>query len=70
MCVPSNYDYLVSWLNYRSIPLTTGLYTVAIHAGGSTCSVATFSSLLSTVIVDVFEIESVDMTREVSALIC
>jgi len=56
---------LVRRLDNRSISLTTRLYSVAINARGSCSREPSLTSLLSAIVVDIFDVERVDMAWEI-----
>lgn len=49
-----------------AVSMATSLYTVAVHSGSACISEAAVSRLLSTVVVDVFKIERVDVARDIA----
>jgi hypothetical protein len=57
---------LVGWLSNRTISIASALYTLAVDTWGTTCSGATFPGLFAAIEVDVFEVEGVDVTGNVS----
>lgn len=58
-------EYLVDRLNDSAVTLSTALNAFAVDTWCPSSSVASLSCLFSAIVVDVFEIESVDMARDV-----
>lgn len=56
----------LNWLRYRTISAATSLNAITIDTGCSAGGKSAFSSLFSAVIVDVFDVEGMYMTRYVS----
>jgi len=57
---------LVGWLNNSPISLTTGLYSLTVNTWRTSCSKAALACLFLAIVVDVFEVESVDVAWDVS----
>jgi hypothetical protein len=55
-------------LGDRTVSISTGLHSVAVDARGSSGGKATLSRLLSSIVVHVFEIEGVDVARNVASI--
>lgn len=57
---------LVDWLDDRTISVASTLHAFAVDTGGTSCGEATFAGLFAAIEVDVFEVEGVDVTGNVS----
>ena len=53
-------------MSNRSIALSSSLHIIGVNAWCRSCRKATLAGLLSAVVVDVLQVESVDMTRNVA----
>jgi len=59
----------VGRLNDRSISLTTRLYSLTVNTWCTSGSESALTCLLLAIVVDVFEVESVDVAWDVSAIL-
>lgn len=57
-------------LGNRTISVSTGLHSVAVNTRGVASGETTLSRLLASVVIHVFEIEGVDMARNVTKSYC
>ena len=60
------YSLLLDRLSDRAVSSASTLYTLAVDTWSSGSSEATFTSLFAAIEVDVFEVEGVDVTWDVS----
>jgi len=57
---------LVDWLDDRSIAAATGLYSVAIDTWGVSSGETALAGLLTTIVIDVFEVEGVNVAWDIA----